>query len=298
METTIDNPAQNHAHKPVSNQSGTPFPYPGNKARLAEWVCQNMIHHERFIVPFGGAGGVLFNKLPSRNEILNDLNGDICTFYRVLRDQRGALEEYLQLVPYHEQQYNDWKTQWDRGWRPSDDVKHAAVFYFLQRASFGADQTGLRAVASGRKNSSRQFYNSLTRLSDFSERLAGVLIHNRDYTDLIEKYGDDADTLLYLDPPYTSCSDRYDAPQFKSGRFATWMAALEGEHQADWILSSLHVPLPVRDYPTIETDLIHQINNESSAVSRTEKLTMNYHPDEVPMFSDKNSDQTSLSEFQ
>lgn len=298
MADTIENRAQNYAYEPASPQSGTPFPYPGNKSRLAKWVTANMKDHDRFVVPFGGAGGIFFNKKPSRNEVLNDINEDIITFYRVLRDKPDELTEYLSLVPYHEQQYNEWKTEWDRNWRPTDDIKHAAILYYLQRASFGADQTGFRAVATGRKNSATQFYNSLERLDVFSDRLQNTILHSKDYTEIITKYADSDSTLFYLDPPYTNGSERYDWVEFEPGRFSKWMAKLDGDYPVDWILSSVNVPLSVRPYATIETDIVHQINNRSDTSTTTEKLILNYHPTDVTLFSGKDSsNQESLHSF-
>lgn len=296
METKIETPAQEHAYEPAANIRSTPFPYPGNKQRLVKWILKNMKDHERFVAPFGGAGGILFNKAPSRNEVLNDLNGDITTLYRCLRDKHEELREYLSLIPYSEQQYWEWKKEWDKNWRPDDDVKHAAIFYFLQRASFGADQTGFRAVASGRKNSSKQFYNSLDRLDAFSERLEGVILHNTDYTEIIKKYADDPDTLLYLDPPYKKGTERYDTKEFIPLRFSEWMGRLSGDYSAYWILSSASVPLTVGCYPTIETDLAHQVNHIEGSREMTEKLTLNYRPDEVQIFSG-GAQNRSLADF-
>jgi DNA adenine methylase len=296
MSTEIETPAQEHAYEPASNISTTPFPYPGNKTRLASWILANTRDHETWVAPFGGAGGILFNKLPSRNEVLNDVNEDIITFYRVLRDKREELEEYLRLIPYHEQQYREWKKEWDKQWRPDDDVKHAAILYFLQRASFGADQTGFRAIASGRKNSSRQFFNSLDRLEDFSDRLDGVILHNCDYAEIIKKYADDPNTFLYLDPPYKKGTERYDAKEFIPLRFAEWMGRLSGDFDAYWMLSSASVPLTVGCYPTIETDLAHQVNHIDGTREMTEKLTLNYHPDEVDIFTGEGGNR-ALTDF-
>lgn len=296
MSAEIETPAQEHAYEPAAQISTTPFPYPGNKTRLAEWILKNTIDHETWVAPFGGAGGILFNKAPSRNEVLNDLNGDIITFYRVLRDKREELEEYLRLIPYHEEQYWEWKKEWDKQWRPDDDVKHAAILYFLQRASFGADRTGFRAVASGRKNSSRQFFNSLDRLEDFSERLEGVILHNCDYSEIIEKYADDRDTFIYLDPPYKNGTERYDTKEFIPLRFAEWMGRLSGDYSAYWMLSSASVPLTVGCYPTIETDLAHQVNHIEGSREMTEKLTLNYHPDEEEIFTGEGGNRT-LEDF-
>jgi DNA adenine methylase len=295
---TIENHAQEHAYEPSSDRPGTPFPFPGNKTRLAGWILQNTRTHETFVTPFAGSCGVLFQKRPSRNEVINDCDSDITTFYRVLRDRRDELKEYLSLVPYSEEQYNEWKEEWDYNYRPNDEVKHAAQFYYLQRASFGADRTGFRATANGRRNSSRQFFNSLDRLDDFSDRLEGVIIHNKDYVEIIEKYAGDEETLFYFDPPYEYRDERYDVGPFERLRFGQWMGELSGEYDSHWMVSSIRVPKTIGCYPTVETDLVHQINNQDGdAKTETEKLTLSYHPDEEEIFTGDRPDQVCLQSF-
>jgi site-specific DNA-adenine methylase len=295
-----------------------PLSYPGNKAELASTILQYVPDHETYVEPFCGTAGVFFQKRPSRNEVLNDIDSDVTTFLRVLRDQPDALVEYLRHTPYSEAEYERVKHRWDDlGHRPADPVKHAGQLFFLRRASFGSDITGFRSVARGRKNSARQFANARDRLLDLSERLDGVILRNTDWTDIVEDYASPS-TFFYLDPPYRSCgaatntyddqapglplyfahhfdgspNDYYhnretagaDPPEFLTMdcfREAPTDFAYGTDRDPLTVLISSKGPLtPLQPYTwTVRLeDQTHEINNAGGAKTVCETLTMNYNP--------------------
>ena len=53
------------------------------------------------------AGGIFFAKPPAKHEIINDINGLVVNFFRVLRDHKEPLIEALKLTPYSRQEYYD-----------------------------------------------------------------------------------------------------------------------------------------------------------------------------------------------
>ncbi|MBU2825365.1 DNA adenine methylase, partial [Acidithiobacillus ferrooxidans] len=56
-----------------------------------------------YVEPFFGGGAVFFARRPSGIEVINDANGEIVTFFRVLRDRTDELIRYLQNTPYSRQ---------------------------------------------------------------------------------------------------------------------------------------------------------------------------------------------------
>ena len=60
--------------------------YPGGKKRIASWIINYMPPHHSYLEPFFGCGGVFFSKPPARIETINDLDGDVVNFFRVIRD--------------------------------------------------------------------------------------------------------------------------------------------------------------------------------------------------------------------
>jgi len=295
-----------------------PLTYPGNKAELAETIISHMPQHDRYVSVFGGTAGVLFNKTPSSNEIYNDANEDLTRFMRTLRDHPDELMSWLRHTPYSEAEYERVKQAWRAGKRPDDDVVRAGQLFLLRRASYGADITGFKAFASGRKNSAKHFENARQRLNSLSDRLNEVIIRNMDWTEIIQEYAS-PDTFFYCDPPYHQKAHYYSDIEYDRGRFiGYWLAHFDGasnEYNRDIYLgpdaseppeftamssftddgatyrygtdqqpfqvmiSSLGRITGFDPYTwTVQLDATHEINNEDGATSVQETLTMNYDP--------------------
>ena len=78
----------------------TVLKYPGAKQRIADWIIQNMPEHEVYLEPYFGSGAVFFSKTPVKIETLNDINGDIYNYFRVIRENAAALAKQIEMTPY------------------------------------------------------------------------------------------------------------------------------------------------------------------------------------------------------
>ena len=70
----------------------SPFAYIGGKSRLAKQIISIIPDHKTYCEAFSGAAWVFFKKPPSKVEVLNDLDSELITFYRVVQNH---LEEFL-----------------------------------------------------------------------------------------------------------------------------------------------------------------------------------------------------------
>src|SRR4051794_15717834 len=77
------------AYQPVRNPRPLkpPIPYFGGKARIAPWIVSLMPPHRVYVEPFAGSAAVLFAKARATHEILNDVDGEVVNFFRVLRER-------------------------------------------------------------------------------------------------------------------------------------------------------------------------------------------------------------------
>lgn len=181
-----------------------PIPYYGSKARLAPWIASLLPPHRRYIEPFCGSAAVLFAKPPSAQEILNDLDGNVVTFFRVLRDRPDELARACRLTPYAREEYRTARLDGDEG---IDDLERARRVFIRATQAFNGD--GLSAGRAGSWSAGRSKNGSYAgqararadRLGEVADRLRGVLVEARDALDLIPAY-DGPDAAFYLDPPY------------------------------------------------------------------------------------------------
>ena len=194
---------------PVLKKKRLAFRWYGGKYSHLDWLQPLLpvqgVHH--FCEPFGGSAAVLLNRPPAPIETYNDIDGDVVTFFRVLRDQREDLLYALRMTPFSREEY---ETACGEPEENITDLERARRFFI--RA--GQVRTGLAQTATiGRwsncKNTSRRgmsgavsrWLGQIERLPEVAERLLRVQIENRPAVDVISLY-DHPKTLFYLDPPY------------------------------------------------------------------------------------------------
>ena len=69
--------------------------------------------------PFFGSGAVLLSRHPAKCEVVNDIDGRIVNFFRVLRERPDELVEVLRLTPWA-------RDEWQACKEPTDDPLEAA----------------------------------------------------------------------------------------------------------------------------------------------------------------------------
>lgn len=179
--------------------------YHGGKWRLASWLISNFPPHRIYIEPYGGAASVLAQKPRSYAEVYNDINGEIVSLFRVLRNPAQAREliRIVKLTPYSREEFEESFIIAD------DPIEQARRTLFRSAAGFsttGAQalkwKTGFRGSVTRSNSTPAGDWTTLPlSLEAFASRFQGVVIENLLALELIEKY-DNAEALLYLDPPY------------------------------------------------------------------------------------------------
>src|SRR5207245_2930694 len=77
-----------------------PITYYGGKSGMASWIASLLPPHRTYMEPFFGSGAVLFCKRPAVHEIVNDLDGNVVTFFRRLRERPVEVEVVCRVPPY------------------------------------------------------------------------------------------------------------------------------------------------------------------------------------------------------
>ena len=77
-----------------------PFAYYGGKTTIAARIASLLPEHRHYVEPFAGSLAVLLAKTPAGFETVNDLDGNLMTFWCVLRDQPDELARVCALTPH------------------------------------------------------------------------------------------------------------------------------------------------------------------------------------------------------
>lgn len=204
----------------------------GGKWRLAPWIISHFPVHRLYVEPFGGAASVLLRKPRAYAEIYNDLNGEVVTLFRVLRDADLAsrLIAQLRLTPFAREEL-------PAAYEPSDDPVEQAR-RLVVRSYLGFGSAGVNGATTGfRSNSNRSgtvpphdWVNYPECLTAAVQRLRGVCIERLDAVALLAR-NDDPATLFYVDPPYLpETRSKKRGPQ---GMYHSYVHDMtEGDHKA------------------------------------------------------------------
>lgn len=182
--------------------------WPGGKAGLLKHILPHIGPHTCYVEPFAGGLAVLLAKPRSQIEVLNDINGDLVTFYRCVRFHSDVLLTELEFVLSSRQEFEDFRDQ------PGlTDIQRASRWFFRNRncfrganlETFGTSPTSARGSREARMEAIRQL----------NVRLDRTTVENLDWQRCLDVY-DRRETFFFCDPPYTACN---------AGMYAAWTTA-------------------------------------------------------------------------
>jgi DNA adenine methylase len=179
-----------------------PVPYFGGKQRIADRVVGFFPSHQHYVEPFAGGLSVLLAKPPSALETVNDLDGDVMTFWRILRDQPDDLARVCGLTPHGRAEY---QASYDRPEDLTDLERARRIWVQLTQGRAGTlRKTGWRFYADAAGTTMGMpaaLAGYIARLVPAAARLANVSLECRPALEVIATYNHPG-TLLYVDPPY------------------------------------------------------------------------------------------------
>ena len=224
----------------VMSGSVSPLPWTGNKGCIYTTIDAFMPPHRTYVEACMGSAEVFLRKKPVEKEIINDYNGDLVRFFRVLQRNENlerligrlflsfnseqifrANKALLAEVPNILDDLTETSviienTQWN-------DFDLAVAFYENQVFSFSS--TG-KNFAITKKDMTKRF----GRLIAACARLRNATIMHRDYKDCIS-YGAGEDAFILLDPPYKGTEDYYQKSSFGSDEHAKLFGFMNEVHE-------------------------------------------------------------------
>lgn len=183
----------------------SPLRYPGGKSRAVELISSIIPEFDEYREPFLGGGSVLlFLKQKYNNKIFwgNDLYLELYKFWQIAQSNIDKLIDKIY----------EWREKYKVGKELHrflndniamfDDIERATAFFIYNRITFSG--TSLSGGYSESAFNARFTESSITRLVGFSKVIKDAIITNYDYSELVNKEGNNV--FLFLDPPYYSAS--------------------------------------------------------------------------------------------
>jgi len=179
--------------------------YMGGKSLLAKKIITRIPEHNCYCEVFAGAAWLLFKKEESDVEIINDINTDLVTLFRVIKLHLEEFIRYLKWILVARDEFERFKKE-----NPETltDIQKAVRFYFLLKSGYAAR---IENPSFNIATTSRPRLNLLRieeELSAVHLRLSRVYVENRPYDNIINRF-DKPDTFFYCDPPYYGYEDYY-----------------------------------------------------------------------------------------
>ena len=175
-----------------------PFRYPGGKFYALGLLAPFwQIEHDEYREPFVGGGSVFFTKPKSKFNIINDIDNELITTYRVLQcpEKRDLL---LSKVQREVATKKRWREIFE--FKPTNEIEIAYKYFYLNRTSFSGK---LSSPAWGyREKRSLPPERWHERIIPCGSKLEKVEIYNADFDDIIKLPKKGNKTLLFVDPPY------------------------------------------------------------------------------------------------
>lgn len=209
----------------------------GGKSLLAGKIIPLIPSHKCYVEVFAGAAWMLFKKTESQAEVINDINLDLVTLYRVIQHHLEEFIRYFKWVLVSREEFERLKRV-----DPTTltDIQRAARFYYLIRTRFRSQLWSPMMDISADRPPKLNLLRIEEDLSAAHLRLARVYVENMPFATLIDRY-DRAGTFFYIDPPYYGCESHYGKGLFQRSDFAT-LAARLGKLKGKFIMSINDTP--------------------------------------------------------
>ena len=250
--------------------------YLGGKSLLANKIIPLMPQHTCYCEVFAGAAWLLFKKEESEIETINDINSNLVTLYRVIKNHLEEFIRYLKWILVARDEFERFKVE-----NPDSltDIQKAVRFYYLLKNGYSSRIDNFSFSINTTRRSNFNLLRVEEELSAAHLRLSRVYIENMRYEKFIERF-DRSHTFFYLDPPYYKREDWYGKGIFHRDDFAKLRNILNAI-QGKFIMSINDTPEireTYKEFAIEEVTTTYSCAGASNKVRATELLIMNFTP--------------------
>ena len=213
------------------------IPWMGGKRRLADRLILLFPPHECYVEALAGGAALFFLRpQPAPVEVLNDINGDLVTLYRVIQNH---LEEFVRQFKWALSSRQVFEWQKTTRVETLTDIQRAARFFYLQHHAFGGKVSG-QTFGTATTGPAINLLRIEENLSAAWQRLAGTYVEHLPWYHCVQRY-ERPHTFHYMDPPYWDTAGYgVDFPFENYIRMAEFMRTCKGK-----------VMVSINDHPDI-----------------------------------------------
>jgi len=213
----------------------TPLTYYGGKQKLAERIISMIPKHRIYCEPFFGGGAVFFAKSPAEIEVINDTNGELINFYRVLKTDYNRQAKEIKATLHSKESHQIAELIFNYP-KLFSEVKRAWAIWTLANQSYASMLGGTWRCDFKNNSTTKRLDNKKNNFTeDYAKRLEQTQIDNRDVLKVIEIW-DTKDSFFYCDPPYFN-SNMGHYKEYSEQDFENLLKTLS-EIKGEFILSS------------------------------------------------------------
>lgn len=174
----------------------------GGKSNSAKKIVELMPEHFCYVEAFFGAGWCFFEKPRAKVEVINDVNGELINFWRVIQRQPEEFKTREKYEMYSRELYEEYYRDFDEGKHIKlSNLERAFRFFCMIKCAFASKWKGGWGYGPSR-NQGDAFFNEFKIIDEIAARLKHVQIDNKDFEQLIKDY-DRVDTLTFCCLPNT-----------------------------------------------------------------------------------------------
>lgn len=236
--------------------------------------------HRIYCEPFFGGGALFFAKPKSEVEVINDKNGEVINFFKVIKTKFPELQKEIQATLHSRELYKKSMVVYAH---PDlfTDVKRAWALWTLTNQGFA----GMIGSWGFGKTDSKE--KSLANKRDdftkaYEERLRMAQIENNDALKVIDRC-DSKETFIYADPPYIG-SDMGHYKGYSEEEYKKLLDAL-AKAKGKFLLSSYPSPI-LSQYIKKYNWKVKRVEKSVAVTKHTDKkktemLVFNYDPGKI-----------------
>lgn len=253
----------------------TPITYYGGKQKMLGIILPMIPEHSVYVEPFFGGGAVFWAKEPAQVEFVNDINGEVANFYRVLKSDYSALKAEVDQTLHNEHTHREACNIY-RNPEGHSPLRRAWAVWVLSHQSFYAILGSTWKCSMTRNVAGQLQVRKESFTEAYTRRLERTSIFSRDALTIIRR-ADREYTFFYIDPPYYNADmghySGYTEEDF--GRLLELLSGIKGRFMLSSYPSDLLTEYTAsHNWHTLEVEL----PRSAGGGRKVEVITTNYDP--------------------